>query len=101
MDEPVTASAPQPALELNALMREMDALVNGVRAIVADLSRPWKGNLLTPTGWRQLHEATYSESFTIRLPAEAITKLRTSCAAWQRRYTKLRFLTATRPVWNT
>ena len=82
-------------------MREMDALATGAREIIADLSKPWKGDLSSPTGWRRLQEATYSDSFANRLSAEAITKLRRSCVAWSYRYTQLRFITATRPVWNT
>ena len=95
------SSASQPAPELNTLMREMDALATSVREILADLSKPWKADLASPVGWRRLEEEICSASFSNRLSAEAITKLKKSCAAWRHRYTRLRFITATRPVWNT
>ena len=101
MDESPISPASQLAPELNKLMREMDALATGVREIVADLSKPWKADLASPVGWRRLQEDIYSAQFADRLSAESIIKLRRSCTAWTYRYRRLRFITATRPVWNT
>lgn len=109
MDETVTSSAEEASIsstsrpfpELNALMREMDALATAARGILSDLSRPWKGDLSSRAGWHHLQEAIYSEPFTNRLSPEAIEKLKRSCTAWHHRYKQLRFITATRPVSNT
>lgn len=101
MDEPLESSVPKPNADLNTLMREMSSLATGVREIIADLSRPWKGDLLGPAGWARLQEATYSAAFADRLSPEAIKKLRQSYAAWTFLYAKLRFITSTRPVSNS
>jgi len=100
-DEPIPPPPTEPVQELSTITREMDALASSAQQTLATLPKPWKEDLSSPAGWRRLHDATFSDLFVERLSPDDIAKLRRSYVAWVHRYSRLRFITATRPVWNT
>lgn len=85
----------------NVLTREMDAVASHVRDLLKTAINPNRFELSSPAGWTQLLEACFMETLTEGMSQESLAKVRTACLRWQHLYRELRFVAATRPVWNT
>ncbi len=82
-------------------LREMDELAAQARQAMETFRARRRFDLRTRTGWLNLHEATFAQSFAKDAPADAMTRLRRMSIRWRRLYQILCFHAATRPVWNS
>lgn len=86
---------------VSVTLREMDELAAQARQAMETFRARRKFDLTTRSGWLNLHEATFAQSFAGDAPADAMARLRRMSIRWRQLYRVLCFHAATRPVWNS
>ena len=92
----------QPSIEsCNALLRDLESIVAETREFIERAHVRRKYDLHNPGDWLSLQEDLHTDRFANSLDAQSIARLQSCCVRWLHRYRRLRFIAATRPVWNT
>lgn len=91
-----------PSVEAAAqLTREMEAVASQARDLLANVAGRVRLDLHATQGWVELYDMLLSDRLTNSLSAEALDRLRRCYVRWQHLHRHLRFVTSTRPVWNS